>query len=189
MTGGNRFDATGHGTLYFATELEGCFAETTARYRLSTKVLAAIQADNEWSRRGFMPPGAVPADWRARRLATRVVLDQRAFFLDVDAPATHTFLNKHLAMELSELGVDVLDVGIVRGRDRRITRLIAKFAFDLTAGDAPSLAGLRYTSRLGPWECWAVFDRTQFVERERHAIDASMPELTKIARTFGLKVL
>jgi hypothetical protein len=39
--GGNRFDAADWGSLYFATDLEGCFAETLAAFRPSSALLAA----------------------------------------------------------------------------------------------------------------------------------------------------
>jgi hypothetical protein len=68
---GNRFDSPvgNYSVVYFATKLEGCFGETLARCRPDPTLPAAFQG--EWSTRGFMLPGEIPADWRHRRLAVR----------------------------------------------------------------------------------------------------------------------
>lgn len=61
----NRFDSPlgEFGVRYFASNLDGCFGETLARFRpdLSLQAIAAEE--------GFMPLGELPADWRQRRLA------------------------------------------------------------------------------------------------------------------------
>ncbi len=187
--GGNRFDSTGYGTVYFATGLAGCFAETLARYRVKASIRAVLENDGDWLSRGFMPPGSVPADWRHRRLAVRTLAGDGARFLDAEAPETHVVLTSELAEELAELGYDYLDVGIVRGRDRRVTRLIAEWAFTAreTSGE-PAFAGVRYMSRHGNFECWAVFDRASITELERRAITLGMTGFRETAKRFGLTV-
>ncbi len=69
---GNRFDSpTGaYGVRYFATELDGCYGETPARFRADKKLAKVI--GDEWSELGFMSVGDIPADWRQRRGAVRV---------------------------------------------------------------------------------------------------------------------
>ncbi len=188
-TGGNRFHSTEHGTIYFATKLDGCFAETLARFRVKASMLAALEADDDWQSRGFMPPGSVPADWRHRRVALRVAVDKTSRFLDAEAPETHVVLTEELAEELGDLGYDYLDVGVVRGRDRQITRLIAEWTFDAEdfSGE-PAFAGVRYVSRHADFECWALFDRTPVIELERRAITHGMTGLQRMARRFGLVV-
>jgi len=188
---GNRYDVVEFGVVYLATELEGCFAETLARFRPSTAVLAELRRDKEWERRGFMPPSSVPADWRRRRLAVRVRVAEPVVFLDVDAPATHRFLEEQLASELNGLGVEQLDVASVRGGDRRVSRLVAEWTaghlLDV-GGRWVTLGGVCYVSRLGDWECWAVFSDVALAELERRAIFASTPELRRVARQFHLRV-
>ncbi|MEZ5116073.1 MAG: RES family NAD+ phosphorylase [Candidatus Nanopelagicales bacterium] len=184
---GNRFDCQEIGVLYFATRLEGCFAETLARFRPSASVQAAIS--DEWKSRGFMAVGSVPADWRNRRLAVKAAPLHDYRFLDIESVQTHQLLTSELASELNELGVDHLDIPAVRGRDRRLTRLVSAWAYHATneVGDG-LFAGIRYVSRLGDWECWAVFEDVPLVQQAVRPIDRGCPELVLIAREFNLVV-
>lgn len=189
LTGGNRFDSTTHGTVYYSSSLEGCFAETTARFRPSPAVRAAIEADDDWAQRHFMEVGAVPADWRDQRVMVLVTFSPGVRFLDVEATSTHTVLASELAEELEELAIDDIDVATMRGKDRRLTRLVSQYAHDaVDANDEPAFGGIRYKSRLGDWECWAVFERTAHVEIERRPIEETTPELLAVAKLFGLRV-
>jgi len=189
-SGGNRFDSSDWGTLYFAMNLEGCFAETLARFRPSAHLLAVLKDDDDWQRRGFMEPGSVPADWRHRRVAVRVELHRESRFLDVEVAESHVVLTQELAEELDDLGYAALDVAVVRGGDRRVTRAIAEWAYlavDLDS-DEPAFGGVRYVSRIGDWECWSIFDRTPLAELERRSIALEMPELVRIGARFGLRL-
>jgi hypothetical protein len=189
-SGGNRFDSSDWGTLYFATNLEGCFAETLARFRPSAHLFAVLKGDDDWQRRGFMEPGSVPADWRHRRVAVRVELHRESRFLDVEVAESHVVLTQELAEELDDLGYEALDVAIVRGGDRRVTRAIAEWAYlavDFDS-DEPVFGGVRYVSRIGDWECWSIFDRTPLAELERRSITLKMSELVRIGARFGLRL-
>jgi hypothetical protein len=189
-SGGNRFDSSDWGTLYLATNLEGCFAETLARFRPSAHLLAVLKDDDDWQRRGFMEPGSVPADWRHRRVAVRVELHRESRFLDVEVAESHVVLTQELAEELDDLGYEALDVAIVRGGDRRVTRAIAEWAYlavDFDS-DEPVFGGVRYVSRIGDWECWSIFDRTPLAELERRSITLKMSELVRIGARFGLRL-
>lgn len=189
VVGGNRFDSLEFGTLYFATDLEGCFAETPSRFRPSARMLAALEDDADWRERGFMAPGSVPADWRYRRVALRARVGPRSRFLDVETPETQTVLTEELARELDELGVERLDVAVVRGQDRRVTRLLADRAYGaIDSAGRPAFAGIRYVSRLGDHECWAIFDRSRLEVVERRTITSSMAPLQSVASRFGLRV-
>ncbi len=115
--------------MYFATDLEGCFAETLARLRLTTSAVIREAAAADAEDQHLMEPGAVPAEWRERRTAVRATCSEDLLFVDVDHPATQTYLGRVLADELRRLDVDDLDVAAVRGRDRRLTRLIAQWAY------------------------------------------------------------
>lgn len=189
VVGGNRFDSLEFGTLYFATDLEGCFAETLARYRPSARMLAALEDDADWRDRGFMAPGSVPADWRHRRIALRARIAPRARFLDVEAPETQTVLTEDLARELDELGVERLDVAVVRGHDRRVTRLLADWAYGaIDSAGQPAFAGIRCVSRLGDHECRAIFERSTLEVVERRTITLSLAPLQRTSASFGLRV-
>ncbi|HVF04418.1 MAG TPA: RES domain-containing protein [Frankiaceae bacterium] len=181
---GKRFDSsTGdYDVLYFGTTLEACFGETLARLRPSIDVIALVR--EEWEQRGFMAVGAVPADWRTRRTAVAVT------FGDVEHPDTHTFLRRELALGLSALGYRDLDVGVLRGSDRRVTQLVSEWVYRRVDGSgAQRYAGIRYLSRVcSDWECWAVLGDVELVPLELKPITLDVPELQRVAKQFELQV-
>lgn len=190
--GGNRFDAfTGaYGTLYFGTTPEVCFAETLARFRPKPELLALVA--EEWSASGWMPPGHVAADWRLGRMIQRCVVEGALPFVDIDHPDTLAVLNTHpdLMAGLTRFGVEELDLSVVTGKDRRVTRFIAEYLYDATGDDgAARWSGIRYMSRLGEgWECWAVFEGTEVREVERASIADTDPNLLAVAGRYRLTV-
>lgn len=183
LKGGNRFDVAGGGVLYAATTPAGCYAETLARYRPT----AAMRRLRALPDEHLMEVGSVPADWRERRRLVSFGLDSPLPFLDVDAPETHTYLTEAMAHWLDGLGVANLDVAELRGRDRRLTRRVALFAYTARQADATfRYAGIRYESRLGEYECWAIFKPSTLVRDERRTISRDDPHLRAVARRFDL---
>jgi hypothetical protein len=191
---GNRFDSPlgVYRALYFASTLEGCFGETLARFR-PDPALREVVAD-EWSERGFMLLGEVPADWRQRRIAVNVrfpaepPFHRGVQFLDVEALESREALRVELAPLLAHYGIPDLDVATVRGADRRITRWIGQWAYDARNDDGtPRFAGVRYLSRLSTdWECWAIFDDAPIVELNRRPVLRTDPSLQAVADIYGL---
>lgn len=181
---GNRFDVVGGGVLYSATEVEGCYAETLARFRPTAAMRALLKDEKD-----FMFCGGVPQDWRVRRLQVGVTLTDALPFVDVEDPQTHEFLTNELAEELRSLSVDQIDVAVVRGPNRLVSRAMSSWAhaaFD--EDDLPLYPGVRYVSRLGDYECWAVFDGTALEEISRSTIEEANPALKAVAKDFGLRV-
>jgi hypothetical protein len=188
---GNRFDSPTEdfSVCYFATDLKACFGETLSRFRPNPALADAAKEE------GFMGVGEVPADWRNQRIAVQAgfipsELLPTIRFLDVEALQTRRQLEKDLAPLLAYYGYAELDVPTVRGGDRRITRWISKWVFDLRDEDgAPLFAGIRYLSRLNTdWECWAVFHDVEIKELSRQPIERGNPSLAVIAREFDLTV-
>ncbi|GAA1811319.1 RES family NAD+ phosphorylase [Nesterenkonia flava] len=183
--GGNRFDVPGGGVLYAATRPQGAYAETLARFRPS----AAMRKLRHEADEHLMEAGAVPADWRTRRRLVNFTLHAPLPFIDVDHPATHTALMRALSTELTALGHDELDIAALRGKDRLLTRAIAKWAFTQTDDDGnPCYAGIRYQSRLGDYECWAVFDGAEIINSNPQVLSKTDRELLEIARIFDLSI-
>lgn len=188
---GNRFDSPdgSYGVLYFGSTLTSCFGEVLARLR-PDPVLAALVRD-EWQEMGVMAPGQVPRDWRERRSASEVSLPDSLPFLDVDALATHQHLRTELALGLSALGYQDLDIGMVRGADRRVTQMISNWTYmaGLIEAEPPRYAGLRYKSRVDDdWECWAVFDDVPINVEEIRPLTLTMPELQAAAAALDLTI-
>lgn len=186
-TVGNRFDSpTGsYRVRYFGSSLEVCYGETLARFRPDPVVVDEVEdEDGE-----YMAPGCVPADWRLRRLAVRARIDGAASppetrFLDVEALETREQLRVDLGAILAFYGYSDLDVAVVRGSDRRVTRFISQYAFSLL-----NVAGIRYLSRLNSrWECWAVFDGVPLVQLEVRGLTPTDDAVEAIERAYKIKV-
>jgi hypothetical protein len=186
LEAGNRFDVVGVGVLYAATHPAGAFAETLAGFRPSSTLLAKM-AQHE-SDTAHAAPGEVTRSWRLGRRLRSLRLEDPLPFLDVDDPATHTFLTQKMAEQLSALGVGNLDVATVRGPSRLLTRAIAAWAFAQEDDDEPLYGGIRYGSRLGTHECWAVFEGAEIDLVEEFTIDRTLVDLTQIESSFGLTI-
>ena len=78
---------------------------------------------------------------------------------------------------------------MVRGQDRRVTRLIASWAYKTAMEDGGFFAGIRYLSRIdSDWELWAVFDDVPIEPVGTRPILRETDELREIAADFGLTV-
>jgi hypothetical protein len=194
---GNRFDSpTGsYGVRYFGTTLDGCFGETLARFRADPLLSKVI--GSEWQEMGFMNVGDIPADWRQRRTAVRAGFPgggQNAKFtdgirfLDIESMETREAMREDLAPLLAYYHYPDLDIALVRGRDRRLTRYIGQWVFEqIDESGQPLYAGIRYLSRLNSdWECWAVFDDVEIEELERRPIRLEDVSYQRIANLYGL---
>lgn len=190
--GGNRFDSFSgnYGTLYFGTNLETCFAETLAEFRLELQL--KVFADPDSKTMHWLRPASVPANWRILRVAVRARVDSDLAFVDINHPSTLAELNTHpkLMAGLSRYGVNELDLGVVTAKDRRLTRCIAEYLYSMNdTGGHPLWNGIRYVSRHGEGqECWAVFDHAPLKELERMSIERSTPELLAVAALYGLTI-
>jgi hypothetical protein len=109
----------------------------------------------EWSDLGFMDVGDIPADWRQRRGAIRVRFPAGGSFaagvrfLDIESLQTREALLPDFEPLLKFYGYADLDVAVVRGHDRRVTRYISQWTYEQVDEDErPMYAGVRYLSRL-----------------------------------------
>ena len=83
-------------------------------------------------------------------------------FVDIEAPATHTYLTHHPSPILVPHGLESLDIPAVRGPSRLLTRAIASWLYSRTDENGNQLyARIRYGSRMGDFECGATFDGTR----------------------------
>jgi hypothetical protein len=179
---GNRFDVPGGGVLYAATNLEGCYREVLARMRVSP---AAARLDEDDG--GHMRAGNIAASWRENRRIFAIETVGALPFVDVEHQETWNAIEDSMLMPP---GMDDthLDVGHIRGPNRTLTRRIALWAYSRDDDEGrPLYSGIRYLSRTGDFECWAVFDGTEVVETmPPREITLQDEDLQRAAHDYGL---
>jgi len=183
---GNRFDVPGGGVLYAATEPQGAYAETIAQYRRSA---LAPELASEGLEPGRVPPGAVSREWRAsRRLRKLELVDPRPF-IDIDAVSTHSYITREASDVLRSLELANLDIGLIRGPSRTLTRALAQWVYTRVDDDGLGLySGIRYSSRIGSQECWAVFDGTAVRLVDELDIEPDDEALIEVAAEMDIAV-
>jgi hypothetical protein len=180
---GNRFDVPGGGVLYCSSRRRGCYVEVLARHRPSPRMAAIAKLDPT-----FMAPGAIPAAWRSERRMAEITLDNPLPFVDVEHEATRAWLQQEMAVTLAERDVEDLDVAAIRGNDRLLTRAVAQHIYVANDDGSPLYSGIRYLSRHGDYECWAIFDGNAIRMPSTSRISRTDPDLEAVARTWGLSI-
>ncbi|WP_225882048.1 RES family NAD+ phosphorylase [Streptomyces aureocirculatus] len=186
-TGGNRWSMLSHGTLYCASDLDGCFAEALAPFRVDPELRALIGTD--WDDPYFMSPGQLPQDWRTRHTLVRLQPAAEARFLDVDDEQTLRVLSTELKEELAQFGITDLTLDHVQGPDRRVTRQISTWAISRRNRHRErQIHGIAYSSRFGMRQCWAIFTDVALKEVGRQPIWPEATELQRVADEYGLTI-
>jgi hypothetical protein len=160
--------------LYLAEQRLACYVEGLAPLR--------VPLDRLTSGPHLLP--RVPVDWRQRRCVGQIRLmgDQR--WLDLRRIETAEALRAELAPLLRHLALPDLDVSVLRGPSRPLTRAVGRWAYD--AG----FQGIAYRSRFHDGlDCWAIFEGTAF-ERVGTiaAVSPDDPDLHTAAALLGLAV-
>lgn len=183
---GNRYDVPGGGVLYASSVVRGCFAETLVRYRVDLSSPVAIAAAKDTC---FMPPGSIPTSWREARRKYKLDVVDPLPFVDIEHEDTRSVMERELVLVLARFDVDHLDVPTVRGADRRLTRALAEWAYTRTDEEGkPLYSGIRYMSKHGDYECWAIFAGTKVELRAAESIEKSDIDLRAVANTFNLTI-
>lgn len=180
---GNRFDVLGGGVLYASTDIEGCYRETLARLRPAPGTADLDEEDS-----GYMRAGQVAASWRENRRRFALSMVTPLPFVDLEHQRTWNALATD-GVHSAESGHPAhLDVGHVRGPDRLLTRAIASWAHTRVDGNGlPLYSGIRYMSRTGGFECWAIFNGTEVVEAAPPGeIELNDTALRRVAVEYGL---
>ncbi|KOU54206.1 RES family NAD+ phosphorylase [Streptomyces sp. WM6378] len=185
---GNRWSHSDHGTLYCASEHDGCFAEALAGFRVHPDMRDVIGDD--WPGPYYLAPGTIPRDWRTRHGLVRLQPAKGSLFLDVDDHRTLRALSEALQDELAALDVDKLTTEHIQGfKDRRVTRQISIWAVQQrTAHQEHLIQGIAYRSLFGMRQCWAVFDHAQLEQVESSLIFPEAEALRTVADEYGLTV-
>jgi len=184
---GHRFDLLDSGVIYCATQLQASFAEVLSPFRRvpSARIHIDQKSDPE-----FMNQGGIPADWRETRAIFLINCVEPLPFLNIEDPKTLAFLDVALADELNEMGVySALDIALVRGSNRRITRAVSAWTANQVDEEGAFIySGIRYKSRLGDWECWAIFEETEMEIIKALEIKRTNLDLQFIAELFQLTI-
>jgi hypothetical protein len=185
---GNRFDIPGAGVLYAATTPAGSFAETMAQFRPKASLIEKMAAA---ANDGEAPPaaGVLDVSWRSRRMLRSLRTVDALPFIDIESPESHTFITTNAPALLRSLNVENLDVSSVRGPSRLLTRGIAGWLYGQTDDQGSLLyGGIRYVSRLGDYECWAIFDGTEVSLIEEQAIEPANAEMAAVAAIYNIEI-
>lgn len=138
-----------------------------------------------------MSVGSVSADWRVRRVKLKGIVETNLAVVNLMSPDTHQELNNRLASMLDDQGLNLIDVSSVTSMNRVLTRAIASqiYAEQAPTSGEPLYAGIRYLSKLGHFDCWALFgDRFVVDEQFRGPIEQTDSELLKVANSWGLTI-
>lgn len=161
--------------LYVAEQRLACFVESLASLRAPLDRLA---------RGGRRPRPRVPDEWIRIRCAGQLRLRSGQRWLDLRRLETAEALRAELAPLLRQLALPDLDVSVLRGPSRPLTRAVGRWAYD--AG----FQGIAYRSRFHDGlDCWAIFEGAEF-----DRVGASDPlarndrDLRSAAALFGLAV-
>ncbi len=134
-----------------------------------------------------MPAGSIARDWRLQRRKYELQLIDPLPFVDVEHRDTRTWMSRRMGADLERFDIDAIDVDDIRGKDRLLTREIARRIYTATDDDGePLYSGIRYVSRLGDYECWAIFDGTEVETYATHSIEHDDPDLQRIAQEYSL---
>ncbi|MGW7002588.1 RES family NAD+ phosphorylase [Streptomyces sp. NPDC054933] len=186
-SGGNRWSIVGYGILYCATDLDGCFAEALAPFRVDPEMRAII--GDSWEDPYYLNPGTLPQDWRTRHTLVRLQPAKDARFLDVDDEQTLHTLTHELRTELSHFGVEKLTAEHIQGADRRITRQISAWAISQrTPRQDRLIHGITYCSRFGMRQCWAIFHDVPLELVEQRPIWLETEGLRTVAAEYALTI-
>lgn len=181
LVGGGRFDdPQGEFRVLYAGQRRACFLETLAAFRPSVEALAALEQVT--GSQELMPRGVVPADWYQKRAVARLRLGPGQRWLDLRAAETREELRSELAATLLDLGLPDLDLSGVLGPRRRLTRAIARWAYE------HDYRGIVYPSRFDDaLSLWAIFEGAAFEpEGVPEPIVPDDPDLVATAHLFGL---
>lgn len=189
-TGGNRFDVPGGGVLYCGSSKIACYFETLARFRVATPEgalnPAALAASKDSQ---FMQPGAIPRQWREERRVFRIDLEDPLPFIDIESEETRAYLAKTIPQTLARHDAQQLDVSDVRGKDRLLTRALAQHFFvEIAENGLPRYSGIRYMSRHGNHECWAVFEGTPLAINSMEPVELHDEDIREVSSLWGLTI-
>ncbi len=109
--------------------------------------------------------------------------------VDIEHEHTRSAMERELPLVLARFDLEHLDVPTVRGADRRLTRALAEWSYTRTDEQGkPLYSGIRYMSKHGDYECWAIFAGTKVELCAAESIEKCDIDLRAVANTFNLTI-
>jgi RES domain len=187
FSGAGRFDDPRRefSVLYAAAQRRGAFVETLASFRPDVELIAEARRLASGGLDSTTPVAVAIPESYFRKLIGRLRPAEGQQWLDLRATETHHWLRTVMAERLVALGIRGNFVwGDLLSSDHRITRAIARFAYDR------DYHGLVYrSSHDATLDCWAIFDRAIVMPvGSPEAITRADPDLVAVAELFDLIV-
>jgi hypothetical protein len=187
-------------TLYTADSLLGCLLELLARFRPSASLDAALDEivddDGTLALYPDAPSGCLGHSWLEDRLCGSAVQSGRYCFI------THSrslsCLRARFPFARHDIAAVDVDAALIKdARNRKLTRSIARWVYDLPAGpEGGRIDGIEFRSRHGDEiRMWAVFERPDDQAHSGHlspmgtpeSVPDDLPELLEAFDRHGLR--
>lgn len=183
----NRFDDPHRvfRTLYCAEQRITCLRETIQDLRPDARALADFSATvgaGDPGPGGLLLAGVVSVAWRQQNVLASARLHLEAELYHLDDVSLRQRLERELARELAELGLEHLDIAQVRGKRRVITQKISHLLHEEGA------AGIVYRSNLDSGRCVAIFESRAHLQPAGtpRPLTHAVPELLQVSDEFNL---
>ena len=186
-------------TLYTSDRLLGCLLELLAKFRPSTKVSVALDQviDDDGTGQQYPdgPDGGLGHGWLEHRLYGQAEQDGKYCFI-THSSSLAALLDRYPFGRHGLTPADIDAALLKDGRNRTLTRSIARWIYDLRDGKGTELVdGIEFRSRYGDeLKVWAVFERSRDGASSLHlhprmhalSIPDDLPELIEAFRIHEL---
>jgi hypothetical protein len=211
----HRWDVPGHRTVYAGDSRQTAYSEVLAWFRRKLSEDAQYfdlapyldpeypdedfweTIEREFDERGHWHPGYLPRGWRDDRTCYELALPMDGFFVDVAHAESMEAAARGIRSELQVLDVEEVDLPLLTGDRREVTCAVAAWVHGLVLDDGSLPQGIRYPSRLGAGENWAVWlrriDDGHPVDSEPTKMVGSAPvelhdpDFLAVLKRYGLK--
>ena len=154
--------------------------------------------EEEWLASGHMPPGQLARGWRTSRLMYTIAMPRAGHWVWLDSMDTLGAIERALAGQLRDNGVESLTLSALTGDNRALTVPIAAWIRGLTMDDGGRPHGIVFPSKHGGAHAYAYWmrrvDDGEPLEREPIGADSGRPieegdsALRTVAARFGIRV-
>ena len=167
-------------TLYCAKKPPTALRESLAPLRPSTKVWAELGVSGDSERAQNL--GVVSDAWFESHVLAGATIAATGPLVDIEDIKVRERLAIRHAHAFQELGVRHLDIGELRGRERRLTQAISRSLWGEGA------AGIRYRSTIDGEECYALFEGRALLVPTDEIMYFTPQILMRVSMTHHLQV-